>query len=441
MEPFLAIRDALNQLAEGLHIEDEELSADFDESLSYTSAQVEDLVAREFSINLAKRAVALRLAAGMLTEDPSPDAMAQVLHEFGALVSEMDTEVRAQPQAAEWHLVRQFHEIAEYLGSPKPAENQGFLDLPRMLMESPWLMKCLADLSHAASVHVESTPLARGFSKGGSARWFKRATRKHAGQLCAALAHHRSSIEFRSRQVWFLRHSGGEDKTAPYYYVRAHAELFPEFRRPLNGNELALEVAKLKGLALGLQLPEFAICFDSTDWPSGYALNHLVPPVPTDWAVRHAPQLQRLLDGRLSRWYLNPFDHRLEPLEMTATVLRMGRPLFYERIAAHALLEYSLLQGIAVVRNTAPFYLEALNALEREFETLFDGYLLRLQHYPRLKTPEGWCSYLEALNALHFGGAANVELEAFRQVFLARRGLRSTQEILFRTTESHSSVN
>jgi hypothetical protein len=126
---------------------------------------------------------------------------------------------------------------------------------------------------------------------------------------------------------------------------------------------------------------------------------------------------------------------------MTSGVLRIGRPLFYERIAAHALLEYSLLQGVAFSRQAAPFYVDALAVLEREFQTLFDGYLLRLLYYPRLKAPQGWCGYLSALHALHYGKQAPEELEAFRHVFLARRGLRTTLEILYRTVESHSALN
>jgi hypothetical protein len=163
--------------------------------------------------------------------------------------------------------------------------------------------------------------------------------------------------------------------------------------------------------------------------------------VPSDWAVRDVDALKRLLWSRLSRWYFCAFDHKLEPLEMGAAVLRIGRPLFYERVASHALLEYSLLQGIAIARQAAPFYLHAMAALEQEFTLLFDGYLLRILYYPRLKTPQGWCDYLSALQELHYGAGPSEELDAFRHVFLARRGLRSTMEILYRTIESHSAVN
>jgi hypothetical protein len=172
-----------------------------------------------------------------------------------------------------------------------------------------------------------------------------------------------------------------------------------------------------------------------------YALSFLLPPSPSHWPVCSAADLRRLLDGRLSRWYFCPFDHRLQSLEMATTVLRLGRPLFYERVAAHALLEYSLLQGVPLARSSAREYLEIQAGLEAEFQLLFDAYLLRQMHYPLLKRPEGWRDYLSALDALHFNAARDAAFEQFRHDFLARRGLLSSVEILYRAAESHSALN
>ncbi len=398
-------------------------------------------MAQEFTKALARRAVELRQASKVLLDDPSPDAMATVLRGFNALVVEMLHEVSPLPESCQWRLARQYSDIAAHLAGPRPAENQGFRDLPRMLAGLPWVQAHLAEMAAAADVDLARTPAARGFSRTSAKRWVSRSNRGGEGQMCAALDHLQHGVEYRLRQVWFLRRSGGEDVSPPRMYLCAHADLFPELSASLTEPRFALEVAKLKGLALGLQLSEFALCFESAEWIANYAFTYLLPPAPCDWPIRQASQLSRLLESRLSRWYFYAFGHRLEPLEMTSGVLRIGRPLFYERIAAYALLEYSLLQGIAFSRQAAPFYVDALTVLEREFQMLFDGYLLRLLYYPRLKAPRGWCDYLSALHALHYEQRPPEELEAFRHVFLARRGLHSTLEILYRTVESHSALN
>jgi hypothetical protein len=436
-----SVRETLSEFAAGLRLEEEELPSLFDADLLETAVRVEEAVALEFSSMLVQRSVALRLAAKVLVEDPSPDAMALVLREFGCVLTAIEAEMRTRPSSAEWYFARQMSQVVEHVGILRPGENPDFCEFPRLLSESRWLREQVARLAAAARLDVARTPASRGLTRSGMKRWFRRVNARSSGKLCASLQRLRSAVEERARQVWLVCRGGGEEQTLPQVYVYSHTELFPDIHCPLSENGLALEVAKLKGLALGLQLPDLALCLDSAEWMAHYALSFLVPPVPGDWAVRGARLLTRMLEGRLSRWYFCAFDHVLEPLEMTATVLRIGRPLFYERIAAHALLEYSLLQGVAFLRQAAPSWLDIHTGLEREFQTLFDGYLLRLYYYPRLKTPPGWCAYLAALHAVHSGGAPPDEFAAFRESFLARRGLSSSLDILYRTTESHSSVN
>ncbi len=435
------VRDSLNEFAAGLHLEQEDLPGIFDSSLLDSALRLETAVGNSFSAAPAARVVALRHATKSLVEEPSPDAMAAVLHEFNGLIVELFSEVGSKSAACEWRLARQYSDIASHLAGPKPAENQGFRELPRMLAESRWMRGQFEELVGVCDLSLARTPVSRGFSKTAAKRWMTRANRKGEGQLCSALDHLQQGVEYRQRQVWLLRRADGEERSLPYLYVLAHGEIFPDFHISLSEQRLALEIAKLKGLALGLQLPEFAICFESAEWISNYAFSYLLPPSPADSPVRQGSQLSQVLASRLSRWYFCAYSHRLEPLEMAAAVLRIGRPLFYERVAAHALLEYSLLQGIAFSRASAPFYVDALAVLEREFHLLFDGYLLRLMYYPRLKTPQGWCDYLEALHALHYRNDEPEGLDAFRYAFLARRGLRSTLEILYRTVESHSALN
>ncbi len=438
---LVEIRDTLNEFAAGLHLEEEDLPAIFDGELLDIALRLEELVAFEFSASLSGYAVELRQASKVLLDSPSPEAMALVLRCFLTLNLEMMHELSPLPASCQWKLARQVMDVAAHVAGPKPAENQGFRELPRMLAEMPWMAACLHQMAAAADVDPARLPVSRGFARTSAKRWMSRANRSGEGQLCAALDHLQHGVEFRSRQVWFLRRTENGEPSAPEVYAAAHADVFPGLNIGLTEPKLSLEVAKLKGLALGLQLPEFALCFESAEWMANYALTYLLPPAPGDQPVRQASQLKALHQCRLSRWYFCAFSHKLEPLEMVSGVLRIGRPLFYERVAAYALMEYSLLQGIAFTRHAAPFYVDALAVMEREFELLFDGYLLRLLYYPRLKAPEGWCEYLTALHALHYGPKPPEELEAFRHVFLARRGLHSTLEILYRTVESHSALN
>lgn len=442
MDRLEGIRNALHEFASGLRLEEEALPGVFDAGLLDTSLFLEDLVTAEFSTALAKRSVALRLATKLLIEDPAPESMALVLNELSGLVADMGEELRPHPAASEYHLARLYAEVATQLTGPRPAENQGFKKLPRLLLDSPWLRAELERLAGAADVPLAKTPAGRGFSKAAASAWLKRTRARGEGLLAAAVEHTLGEVETRSRQVWTLRACEGvEEMSQAQLYARAHAEIFPDFPYGLSERSLELETAKLKGLALGLQLSELVPSLDSAEWLGQYALSYLLPPSPAEWAVRHAGQLRHLLRARLSRWYSLAFDHRLEPLEMVAGVLRLGRPLFYDRVAAHALLEYALLQGVAFGRQAAPFYLDALGVLEREFQNLFDGALLRQLYYPRLKAPEGWRDYLAALHQLHFGLNPNAELDECRHQYLARRGLRTTFEILYRITASHSAIN
>lgn len=441
IDPLLLLANSLSELTVGLRLEEEELPPIFDAGLLETVERIEALVGAAFPQTLARHAASLREATAQLVGEPAPHSMARMLAILEQVVSGLTRAIWNRPAAVEWRLASHCAEIAANLSSPGPAENQGFRDLPRMLAASPWIANQVAALAAAAGLNARRIPASRGFTMAGSRRWLGRVNGRPEGHLSAQLDRIQHGLENRLRQVWLLRRAPEDEATVTQLYASAHADLFPDFNSALTPGRLELEIAKLKGLALGLQLPEIDLCFESADWLANYALLHLLPPAPSDWPIRQSSCLEHLFHGRLSRWYNCLFHHRLEPLEMAATVLRLGRPLFYERITAHALLEYSLLQGIAFEPARAPFYLDAISLLEREFQVLFDGYLLRLFYYPRLKDPQAWCDYLAALYELHFGQRPLAELTGFRQDFLTRRGLRSPLEILYRTVRSHSAVN
>jgi len=398
-------------------------------------------VCRELSLPAARRAVGLRLSLKALLDDTSAETFANAIRELDAVVEVIQSELHVRADGRAWLLSRQFHDVARHLSTPTSAENPGFRRLPEMLFSSNWVTREVLGALEHAGMRLPSELNGREFRHTQTRRWWNRSRRSPAGALGDALDQMRNDIEFRTRQIWFLLRSTGEEPPLPVIYSWAHADLYNGIHRTLPDRSVAAEVARLASVALDRRLPDFALCLEDADWLSQYAMNYLVPPAPDDWTVRTPAHLGRILRGRLSRWYFYPFTHGLEPLEMMASVLRVGRPLFYERNAVHAWLEYALLQGGAIAPQSATLYLEVLAGLEKDFLVLFDGYLLRLMFYPRLRTPEGWCGYLEALTGLHYRTGGPSELDSFRTTYLAQRGMRSPIELLYATAEQHGPLN
>ncbi|MGC8758800.1 MAG: hypothetical protein ACP5VC_02475 [Bryobacteraceae bacterium] len=77
-------------------------------------------------------------------------------------------------------------------------------------------------------------------------------------------------------------------------------------------------------------------------------------------------------------------------------------------------------------------YLDAIRVLEFQFQTHFEGYLLRLYAIPRLKNPGSWCWYFDALRRLHNAEIPLPELDEFRQDFLRRRAFHKASGLLYR---------
>jgi hypothetical protein len=442
LETLEQIRAALDQLVADLGLAEEEPQAVFDPQLLVSAAELEDAVCRSFSARLVQRVVALRLSLKALVVESSPDVFARALNSLTHLVEEMAAELASQPEGRAWHLCRQFHDVARHLASPSSAENQSFRKLPEMLYTSSWLQREVGRQLSTSGLSLPSHLRGKEFRKSRTQKWLDDVNRSPTGALATRLDALRGDIEFRARQIWYLLRSTEQDADLPSIYAWAHEDLFPRHRIGLSNLRLAAQVAQLRSLMLSLNLPDIALCLETAEWLSQYAMNYLMPPAPNEWAVEHRAHVTRVLHGRLSRWYFYPFSHRLEPIEMISSVLRVGRPLFYERSVAHAILEYSLLQGITLSRPDAAAYLEILAGLEREFLILFDGYLLRQLRYPRLRTPEGWCEYLDDLTCLHFRNSDGLsELAGYRSTFLAERGLRSPIEILYRISQAHAPVN
>lgn len=442
MDTLARVRNALDQLVSGLGLAEEEPQAVFDPQLLICAAELEDGVCRAFPLPLVQRVVGTRLALTALVSESSPESYARVLNSLLLLCQDMASELARLPEGRVWHLCRQFHHVARHLASPASAENQSFRRMPEMLYTSSWLQQEVGRQLTSSGLSLPPHLRGKEFRRTQTQKWFDAVNLTPAGALAARLDSLRGAIESRARQIWYVLRSPEPDAALPSIYTWAHEDLFPHHHAGMSPARLTSFTASLRARMLSLGMPDIAQGLESAEWISQYALEYLMPPAPNEWAVEQSSHLTRVLHGRLARWYFFPYCHRIEPLDMVASVLRTGRPLFYERAVAHAILEYSLLQSVTVARAGAASYLGILAALERDFVTWFDGYLLRQMSYPQLRAPEGWCQYLSGLTALHFRNAAGIDgLDRFRQDFLAGRGLRSSIEILYQATQSDGPVN
>lgn len=389
---------------------------------------------------LATFAARLHSAALDLSSEPSPPAMTAFLSAFLTLLNACREVERHRSGAVFWILAAQYADMAGNLSQPAPAENQSFERLPRMLASLPWVTDFLVRLSRAAQLSAAQEDELPLFSEQLARRLLHRARETPDGAFLDTALRIQRGLENRLRQVWLLEQVQNTEAAPLDLYAAAHASLFPSFQPSLPVQRLEGEIRSLRALSGALDLPEIAWCFESPDWLAHYALIHFMPPDPGVWAPRCLDHYDRLLFGRVSRWYTYPFLHVLSPVEIAATVLRLGRPLFYERAAAHALLEYALLQSVVFDASRFGLYFDTIRVLDYQFQLFFEGYLLRLAFYPRLKEPQGWCEYLDALQRMHRGEVPLPDLHPYRRDFLRARGLSGTEELLCRLSGSQGKL-
>jgi len=387
------------------------------------SAELCELLHTRYRRTVETLAGQLHEAALALEAEPSPATMASLLRRFLSVLNEYRSVIRQERGAALWQLAAQYLELAEGLEQSLPGGEQSFRHLPAMVAALPWVEESLDRLAARSRLAARRAAELRSFSTQLGAALQKEAEATGEGRFCAVAHRIQNQLETRLRQVWLLGEFRSREPSSLDLYAAAHAGLFPAFRPSPTPAEIRHEIARLEEAAASAGLPEIAACFESAGALAHFSLLHLMPPDPPAWAPRTMTQFDRLLMGRVSRFYLYPFLHWPQPIELAATVLRLGRPQFYERTAAQALLEYSLLQrDLSFDPDRLGHYLDAVRVLEFQFQTHFEGYLLRIYCYPSLKTPEGWCRYFDALRRLHNAEIPLPELEEFRQDFLRRRG-------------------
>lgn len=370
-----------------------------------------------------------------LAETPSPEAMAAVLMSFLHVVHGCREMIRQRPGAVLWRLASQYLEVAEGLQQSAAASDPSFRRLPALMAALPWVEDCINGIEQRCRLRPSLRARLRSFVPEAGREVQLRAAGTEDGEFCATALHIQNRLEARLRQVWLLGEFSRGEPTALDLYAGAHAGLFPALLPPVSGQDVADEMARLGERAAELALDDIAACFAQPEALAQFGLQHLMPPDPSQWSPRFPSDFTRLFGWRLARWYLYSFYHEPEPLELAATVLQLGRPHDYERTAAHALLEYRLAAGAASFdASLLGYYLDAMRALEFQFEQHFEGYLLRIFAGIRLKSPEGWCWYFDALRRLHQGQFPLPELEEFRAGCLGRRGLEHTSGLLQRLT-------
>ena len=259
-----------------------------------------------------------------------------------------------------------------------------------------------------------------------------------AAQLAESVETARGTLERRLREAWLAaRWPGGETPDPVEVYSWMWSELLAAGPAAPPAAWLREAAAHSSASAARAGLSEAAELLDDAERATGYALLNLLPPAPSPWRMVTAAATEQLLEGELSRWYFGLFRRQPAPCAMVAAVLRAGRPLYYDRCLAHAILQYRVVRRWL---RPGSDYFDILSALERNFGMLMDGWLLRGLWVRRLKTAAGWRDYLTELLDMHFAVPGR-ELVRRREAFLAERGAQTAGELLRRAGENNERAN
>src|ERR1035441_8577946 len=167
----------------------------------------------------------------------------------------------------------------------------------------------------------------------------------------------------------------------------------------LDGAKVEEAAATASALAKSMGLDEIVDYLRDPDKVAYYGMMNILPATPIRWCRENVETVSRQLHCGLARWYRRPLEASLVPIDVITGVLRTRRPYYYHRMLAHALL-----QTVCVQRALPPGYVAdaIIEKLAAFCDLMLDGYRLRCQCLPRLKTTQGWVEYLNALVTLHF---------------------------------------
>jgi hypothetical protein len=242
---------------------------------------------------------------------------------------------------------------------------------------------------------------------------------RHAGQLidpapeaplCQFLAGARRDLVRSTHIAWIESHAWDDEGPSPAQVYGWH------WNETIGG--AALDLAKVEeaaamasAVAKSMGLDEVVDYLRDPDRVAFYGMMNILPATPTQWSLENVEAAEHHLHYGLARWYGVPLKASPVPVDVITGVLRARRPYYYHRMLAHALMQTVCVQRVLPPGIAADAIVGKLAAF---CDLMLDGYRLRCQYLPRLKTTQGWVEYLNALVGLHFpdGQAAPCAISA-----------------------------
>ena len=240
----------------------------------------------------------------------------------------------------------------------------------------------------------------------------------HAGQLidsapeaplCQYLGGARRDLVRETHIAWIESHlADGQEPSPAQVYCWYWNETLGE--QALDGAKVAEAAATASAVAKLMGLDDEVVDYlRDPDKVAYYGMMNILPATPSRWNLENVEAADRQLHYGLARWYHRPLEASLVPIDVITGVLRTRRPYYYHRMLAHALLQTVCVQQALPPGIAADAIVEKLAGF---CDLMLDGYRLRCQYLPRLKSTQGWVEYLNALVTLHFpdGQAARCAL-------------------------------
>ena len=216
--------------------------------------------------------------------------------------------------------------------------------------------------------------------------------------LCQFLAGARRDLVRETHIAWIESHAWDDDSPSP---ARVYGWYWNETLggAALDGAMVAEAAAMASAVAKWMGLDEVVDYLADPDKVAFYGMMNVLPATPIRWSLGNVEAADRHLHYGLARWYRRPLMASLVPIDVITGVLRTRRPYYYHRMLAHALLQTVCVQQALPPGIAADAIVGKLAAF---CDLMLDGYRLRCQYLPRLKTTQGWVEYLNDLVALHF---------------------------------------
>src|ERR1035437_1577366 len=216
--------------------------------------------------------------------------------------------------------------------------------------------------------------------------------------LCQYLAGASRDLVRSTHIAWIESHAWDDESPSPaqvycWYWNETLGETVLYLAKVAEAAAMASAVANSMGL------DEVVDYLRDPDKTAFYGMMNILPATPISGSLEEVEAADHHLHYGLARWYHRPLEAFLVPIDVITGVLRTRRPYYYHRMLAHALVQTVCVQRVLPPGIVADAIVEKLAAF---CDLMLDGYRLRCQYLPRLKTSQGWVEYLNDLVALHF---------------------------------------